>query len=360
MKLFASLIQNMAASEWLPHVPGEVMDDIKAKHDAIEVYCIAHPGESESTVIHQGEKGGAKLKWFGRILETIRQSIRPKTPAFFLHNTQDNSHEGRTVLGEVINTFKDAQDRVYTIIRRFKDTLVGAYKTTVASFEAPFDPSVIDRGGEVQPGDIGPITGIALANGAIDKPAFAGANLAAALQCLKGEEVVPKEIIKQQESLTDLIERLRNHPDFATLTREEIFQDEEKPVKPERDNHFHQVERLKREKAQAIEARQALEKEYADKISARDSIILDYKTRDTLAEAMKSRTNLSDKHREYIESHRQYLKVDPAQDISQQINAFLDSQIKDAEKFIPTASAPENLPSPETQPSGGAVSFLPK
>lgn len=342
-------IQNMAAGEILQHVPPETLAEIKKTdpNPILEAYVIAHPGESRTHVVGIGEK---ILKWGAGVIKAIREKIKPGTPVFNGHNA-DNSHEGRTAIGRVIAVIQNTQNEVINIIHRFRDFL--HLQADVASFEAP--PLNIPvgtqlDGHEVQPYELGNITGVALAHSATAQPAFAGAVKLAALQCLRKEDTMPITLKEVQE----FIKENQTSP-LALFEPAELLKLEE--IKAEvgkhkgNENLYHENQRLKGEISDLKKENENLKADSEKTLKEKDAEITSYKGKDIFETQLKKREKLTDKHKVYIEKHRDKLILEPEKDIEAQVNTFLDDKIKEFDEiskiFVPESQTPgpenENL-----------------
>jgi hypothetical protein len=318
-------LQNMAADDMARHIPAQVMAEAQKNHDAFEAYVVAHPGESQSTVIdpETGASKGKIFKWFSGVISKIKDFMRPGLPVFYLHNT-DNSTSGRKKIGEVVATIMDASNRVISIVRRFASDL--NIKTDVASFEAPiFIPRQAPQGHEIQPKNIGQITGLALANSADSKPAFAGAYREAYLQCLR-EEVNMPELTK--ENVFKFIQDEKISPlDLytpETLLRLDPIQ-EELSKKKGSDNLFHEAQRYKSELAASRAKHEEEKAEMQKKIDTQGTEILTFKTEKVYSQELIKRDKLTPQQKKYIEMEGKGIQIKPDVDIATQVNAHFDT-----------------------------------
>jgi hypothetical protein len=329
-EIIASL-QNMAAGEILQHVPPETLAEIKKTdpNPTLEAYVIAHPGKSKTHVVGIGDR---ILKWGTGVIKAIKEKIKPGTPVFNGHNA-DNSHYGRMAIGKVVAIIQSTQNEVINIIHRFRDFL--HLQADVASFEAP--PLNVPEGTEldgheVQPDEIGDITGVALAHSATAKPAFTGAVKLAALQCLTKEKTMPitlkeiQEFIKQNKvSPTVLFEP-------ADLLKLEEIQAEIGKHKGN-ENQWNEIQRLKFELSELKKEHETLKADNEKNLNEKDAEIINYKGKEAFETQLKKREKLTDKHKAYIEKNREKLTLEPGKEVESQVNAFLDDRIKEFDEF---------------------------
>ena len=325
-------IQNMAASEMLQNIPPDMLEEIKRTdpHPVFEAYKVAHPGESKSYIVGLGTK---VLKWFGNILETIKGKIKSGIPVFYLHG-KDNSHGGRQPIGRIVATVQNFADEVVSIVYRFKDFL--HLDTDIASFEAPLhineDESL--QGHEVQPHELGDITGLALANSAEAKPAFARATKTAYMQCLTKEKKMSDDI--KLEDVLGFIEEKKIKPsqlfDDDTIMEVEAVKQEIASRKGN-DNLYNENLRLKAQLATEREKNETLKAEYDEKIKERDTKITATELEKAFDTELTKREKLTDKQKEYLKKKKASLQPKEGVEIETTLNSYFDEQIKEFDEL---------------------------
>jgi hypothetical protein len=336
-------LQNMAAGEIMQHVPPETLVEIKKTdpHPVLEAYVLGHPGESKTHVVGRGQK---ILKWGTAALKALKERIKPGVLAFNGHNA-DNSHEGRTAIGKVIAVIKSTQNEVINIIHRFRDYL--HLQADVASFEAPplnVPEGTELQGHEVQPDEIGDITGVALAHSATAKPAFAGAVKLAALQCLTKEKIMPVITFKD---IQEFIKENKTSPltifQPSDLLKLDVIQEEVGKHKGN-DNQWNEIQRLKFEISELRKENETLKTDGEKNLKEKEAEIINYKGKEIFEAQMKKREKLTDKQKTYIEKHLKKLTLEPGKEVEGQVNFFLDEKIKEFDElskiFSPSAETP--------------------
>lgn len=332
----------------MQHISPETLAEIKKTdpHPVLEAYVLGHPGESKTYVVGIGEK---ILKWGTLAIKALKERIKPGTKAFNGHNA-DNSHEGRTAIGRVIAVINSTQNEVINIIHRFKDFL--HLKADVASFEAPplKVPEGTDLDGhEVQPDEIGDITGVALAHHATAKPAFAGAVKLAALQCLTKEKIMPEIQLKDVQ---DFVRQNKTNPlalfEPAELLKLEEIQTEVGKHKGN-ENLYHENQRLKGEILTLRNENETLKTESEKNLKEKDVEIATYKGKEVFETQLQKREKLTDKHKAYIEKHREKLTLEPEKEVESQVNAFLDDRIKEFDEFSKIFAPETETPGPKKE-----------
>lgn len=324
-------IQNMSASEMLQHIPPEKLEEIK-RHDpnpVFEAYKVAHPGESSTYIVGLGTK---ILRWFGGILKKIKDKIAPGTPVFYLHG-KTNSHKGRDKIGEIVATIQNFASEVISIVYRFKDYM--HLRTDIASFEAPLQiqGGTGLEGHEVQPHELGDITGLALADSATATPAFAGAIKTAYLQCLKKEENMPDINL---EDVISFINEKKISPtqlfDNDAIMSVDAVQ-EALAKKRGNENLYHENARLK---AQLATMREKTENEKASLESKVKELSVEVNTSKlskAFADEIKKREKLTQKQREYLVDNQDKLQAEDGVELSVTLNKFIDSGLQEFEKW---------------------------
>jgi hypothetical protein len=324
-------IQNMAAGEILQHVPPETLLEIKKTdpNPRLEAYVIAHPGESKTTVIGLGTK---ILKWGAGVLRAIKDNIKIGTPVFNGHNA-DNSHKNRPAIGKIIAVIQNTQNEVINIIHRFKDWL--HLEADVASFEAPplrvAEGTELD-GHEVQPYEMGPITGVVLAHSSTASPAFEGAVKLAALQCLNKENEMPITL----KEVHDFIQEHKTSP-LVLFKPEDILKldivTEETAKHKGSTNLYEQVQRLKLEVGDLKEKLDTQKTDYEGKLKEKNTEIIGYKGKEVFDTQVGKREKLTDQQKAWFQKKRDSLKLDPEKEIETQINTWMDSQLTEFDEF---------------------------
>jgi len=355
-------LQNMAAGEILQHVPAEILVEIKKTdpHPILEAYVIAHPGESKTHILGIG---GKLLKWGKGVINKIGNSIKLGLPVFNGHNA-DNSHEGRTVIGKIVGVMQSTQNEVINIIHRFRD--YAHLQADVASFES--QPLKVPegtelQGHEVQPHEMGTITGVILAHSATAKPAFSRAIKLATMQCLTKEKDMPVTLLEVQE----FIKQNKTNPlalfEPAELLKLDEIQAEVGKHKGS-ENLYHESQRLKGEIADLRNENETLKTESEKNLKEKDEEIITYKGKEAFETQLKKREKLTDKHIAYIKRHREKLILEPGKEVEGQVNTFLDTKIKefdeDSKFFNPKPKTPGQNDSnfnPAGMPDGDSEHF---
>lgn len=177
MKFLAQL-QQMASSEIISIIPNDIYEEIKRRdpHPLFQAYVVGHEGEATGKAVGLGKK---VLHWFSSAINKLWENLKYGTKIFHGHNV-DSSHEGRQSIGEVVGkAIKTIKNKVNAIAITYVYPEFQDLPLNIASIEAKVKINPDDN---VHGVDVGEITGIALGNSAIEKPAFADATLLSQIQ----------------------------------------------------------------------------------------------------------------------------------------------------------------------------------
>ncbi len=211
----------MAESEILDYVPTRMYLDIKKKDPLplFKAFVVGGEGTWKPTLVGIG---AVVQRWFKSAVQKIVALLDPWTPAFHLHATT-NDQEGRAVIGRVVGRAEKEIDGVASALAIIY--ILPEYQglnLDIASIEADVD--IVAGPGELPVKDVNvlAITGIALGNSAVNKPAYPGATLLAAIQAFDGN---PKPIpggngkMTKEEIIAALKEQRLNPSDVFQPTQ---------------------------------------------------------------------------------------------------------------------------------------------
>jgi len=173
--LFVLQIQEMAESEIIELVPPEVQARIKRtdKNPLFRAYAVAHEGFSEGQIVGSGS---IIKKWVTSAIQKIYTHLQAGLKIFHNH-IEDNRHEGRTVIGELVaKKMQQLKNRLTAIAIMYIKPAFAALPLDVASIEADITLDHLDHG-KIRGVNVDNVTGIALGNSAVDRPGFPGAEL---------------------------------------------------------------------------------------------------------------------------------------------------------------------------------------
>lgn len=182
----------------LEMIPADILTNIKKKdsHPYFRAYVLAHEGESSPRVIGEG---GVKISWTRKAIQSMKSFIKRGIKFFKGHN-EDNSTKNRASLGEVVAS------KEIEIDGKLSNVVVGYFpeqnkeivkKNNVISMEAYW--SLIKKSGKVIADKMLKLTGIAMGNSNIERPAFKGSKLIGAVQAFENND---KENKRSMENIT--------------------------------------------------------------------------------------------------------------------------------------------------------------
>ena len=225
-------VQEMAREDIHKFVDSAILKRIKEtdKNPQIRAYVIGHEGTSKGKLLGIGDR---VKRWYDAAIQKLVDKLKIGTKLFHLHN-DDSSHEGRSIIGEIVGKSIEYVDGKLKAIALawIKPEYVGQ-KFDVPSVEGDL---IIDRQGEeIVVNDVTEITGIALGNSDINKPGFSEAGLLASVQMFESTEgkkenlkmsmttdEVKKAIKEEGFTIGDLFEGndLQNDPVIKGITNE--------------------------------------------------------------------------------------------------------------------------------------------
>ncbi len=182
-KYIKAEIQNMSKSEALSMIPQDTLERIKRtdKRPEIKVFAIAHEGTAHASELSFGMKLKKAFNYVKDMIIRIHEKLQIGTPIFNRHK-DTNEHIGREQIGELVGkAVRYVGEKLATLAAIYIYPEHRKLPLDVASFEANIEyiPKSKDKAEVI---DIDDITGIALSNSAIDRPAFEGATLLGVVQ----------------------------------------------------------------------------------------------------------------------------------------------------------------------------------
>jgi DNA-binding transcriptional MerR regulator len=182
MKILAQVLA-MADSEVIGLISPRTLRDIKREdpNPVFKVYRVGQEGESRPTIVGVG---ATVQRWFQSAIEKLTEKLGLGIPVYHNH-APTNTGENRQAIGEIVGkALKNIEGSLSSIAvayiyPQYKDLLLD-----VASIEAGVMVPQDRREFDVKDVDISEVTGIALGNSSMNKPAFPGATLLAQLQAM--------------------------------------------------------------------------------------------------------------------------------------------------------------------------------
>jgi len=181
----------------MSHIDPDILAKIKERdpHPFFKAYAIAHEGTSTPRVIGEGAQ---KIDWPRKAIQSIKGAIK-KGIKFFSGHNEDNSIEGRPYLGRIVGSAEiEIDGKLHSVaIGYFNPKHRNEVKNyDVCSMEAVWN--LVKQGGRVVGDTIHKLTGIALANGQEEAPAWSGAKELAMVQAFEAKE---KEVVEMPEEI---------------------------------------------------------------------------------------------------------------------------------------------------------------
>lgn len=327
----------MAESEIFELIPPRVISDIKREdpHPLFKAFVVSHEGEAQPKVVGFGR---TIQHWFASAVRALTDKLLIGTRVFNRHDDDSNDHDGRVPVGEVIGkALKSINGYLSTVAVTYIYPAFRDLPFDVASIEADIRVPDDKVEFEVKEPHIDRVTGIALSNSAIDKPAFPGAMLLAALQAF-----AEKPNNKETKSMTQ--DELKKLISEAKLKPSDVFGASELKNDPyvtelvdDKTNNIrgYQMRKLQdaEEKAKALEAERESLKQ---KVSELTKTSLMVTGRETLAASLKERKLDGDaKFGKFISRvfEKSFAPADVAT-IKKDIDKFLDGQIDEYAELV--------------------------
>jgi len=194
-------IRAMAEADVLKLVPDRVIRDIKREdqHPHFKAFVVSHEGIATPNIIGVGK---TIQNWFASAVKSLAMKLNIGTKVFSGHEENNDHNDYRKTVGEVIGKGLEMINGLLSTVAvtyiypQFKDD-----NFDIASIEADIMIPKDEREFEINEPDVLGVTGIAVGDSKIEKPAFPGATLQVALQAFaektpKGEHKMTLEEIK--------------------------------------------------------------------------------------------------------------------------------------------------------------------
>lgn len=162
-------------------IPESVIQRYKADGDEnpeFRVYCISQEGDCTGKIVG---KGAIATRYARNIISKLNETVKSGVKAFLGHN-KDNTHDGRTDVGEIVRSFvEDVGGKLTQFAAVYIKPAFRNLKLDVASIETDVECEY-DGQGTFNVLDVDPITGLALGDSSQFSPGFKDATLRAQLQ----------------------------------------------------------------------------------------------------------------------------------------------------------------------------------
>lgn len=353
---FILYLQNFSDDDLKRHLKKEDIDRVKAAGNFIETYCIAHAGKSKSWLVGVGEK---ILNWYQKTVNAVKDKIKNGVAVFHNH-TETNDHEGRKKVGEVIGTYTDEEGKVIAIIERDKN--FRDLKFDVASFESPIN----FRGDDVEPEDLGDISGIALGFSSENKPAFEHAYRQHVMQCFQKEQGQKQENKMPQLSRKEILQAIQD----LGLTPADFIDDETAANLPAVKNTITasnweaKARSFQKRYEEEYKAHEITKKELTAKVEEATNQLSSIRAIEKVKEIVSKNDKISPQVKAFIEKNISSFKPTAIDKLEIEAPVWIEKNMKDFEEYkaiyfpdktteqtTPVASTTQTPPAPANTPA---------
>lgn len=178
-----------------PGLMTEIIRDRGDDHPLIKAFVVGHEGEAQGFLVGVGN---IVKKWYRSAIEKLFTKINVGLRLFHGH-AETNDQTGRTAIGEVVGKkLMTIDNNLSTIIACYIYPKFRHLPLDVASIEANIDFEEGRNGLIVV--NVNDVSGIALANKAVETPGFPGASLLGQLQAFaKNKHLEVREMVSIEE-----------------------------------------------------------------------------------------------------------------------------------------------------------------
>lgn len=330
MKFLAHL-QEMAEADVRALIPEDTLLRIKKTDPTplFRAYIVGHEGESEGNLVGIGKM---IKSWTLSAIHKLAQTIQYGTKIFHLH-ADDNRHEGRTQIGEVVakaTQYISGKLSALAVVYMFPQ--FRNLPLDVASIEA--DISIdFESNDSVKAVDVKTLTGIVLGNSANQTPGFANATLQAEIQAF-----VDRSQIQFQKGNEMTIDEIKAFIKANNVEPSDMFTLEQLTVDPSvagyvklklKEDNVNEFEARKRIEAENIKSQTKTDKEKEDLEKEIAKLkIENAKTKTSgLFEKMKTDRKLSEKQVKYIEPKLAKFEPEKVEDMEKELEKHVDDLV---------------------------------
>jgi cation transport regulator ChaB len=188
VKLYSD-IQALSQDDIIKKIPSDILARIKSEnpHPFFQMYSVAHEGVSSPVFVNEdGSKTPEKITWTRKAIQSISKVIKTGIKFFQGHN-KTNEDITQKEVGKVIHAFQEEMDgKLHQIVIGYFPNKKEAINNDVCSQEASW--TIIEQAGKLFAETCKKITGIAIENSKVAKPAFKDAKRIGFVQAF-GEEI---------------------------------------------------------------------------------------------------------------------------------------------------------------------------
>jgi hypothetical protein len=179
------LSSSLTSSEIMVLIDSDTISRIKATdpHPFFQAYSICHEGTSQPSILGDTAR---PIHWTRAAVQSIKNIIL-KGVKFFKGHNADNSTENRESLGEIVaSTEREIGGKLHHIAVGYFPNKEKVSDSDICSQEANWN--LFEQAGHWFAGTIDKLTGIALSNSKVDKPAFTDAKRLGIVQAFTADE----------------------------------------------------------------------------------------------------------------------------------------------------------------------------
>ncbi len=326
-------VQAMAKKEILEMIPKDTISRIKetdAKPE-FKVYCVGHEGTAQAQELNFGGKVVKAYNYVKDMILKLGEKLQYGTVAFMNHGVT-NDHSGRKPIGELVGkSVKMIGDKLSTLAAIYIYPDSRELELDIASIEANV-VYIPGKGSVNDVVDIADITGIALGQSGVDRPAFPGATLLGVLQNFSKETQHNREAegtMKTREEIKDAI-REAGFKVTDIFTENEIVSSE--PAKAAKQTEYEHAKRVEKALGEEREKVIGLTKERDDAVGKARTLKeqVSQTQVSTLFGAASETRKLDDKQKAFIQKNLKGFKSDKEGDeLKTEFDRFVDSQLTD-------------------------------
>jgi len=225
------LSSSLSSSEIMALIDNDTITKIKATdpHPFFQAYSICHEGTSRPSILGDTAR---PIHWTRAAVQSIKNIIL-KGIKFFKGHNADNSTENRESLGEIVaSTEREINGKLHHIAVGYFPNKEKVSDSDICSQEANWN--LFEQAGHWFAGTIDKLTGIALSNSKVDKPAFADAKRLGMVQAFvlqgggpgsgrkpygKKSDTESKEDVEKSIKATDNIGNVESKAGYVSISK---------------------------------------------------------------------------------------------------------------------------------------------
>jgi hypothetical protein len=295
--------------------------------------------------------GKVVVHYFREAVQRIHDRLALGTPLFHGH-APDNNTAGREVLGEVVGkSLREVGGKLYDVVAAWISPEHRGKKLDICSIEANVELTGDPSGYRAL--DVGDITGIALGDSGQNSPAFAGATLLAAVQCLvAGGDTMTLADLKK--GIEDLGAKPGDLFDAEKLKADAVV---ESIVKAEKQTEYEHAKRVESKLAKEREDRAKAEADYEAKLGEMGAKTIQLQARG-LYDGMAAERKLTEPQKTFLERQWNRFKSEAKDEggLKQDLQKFLDeglTEFADTAKLFGVKAEADGLATPPSNDGGG-------